>query len=136
MKFADMVKNAISTAKYNGAPSDKAVSNSIDKGKEIEITNPISERTNLGQGPSTKDEFVAEVSDKPTNESVVSSAIDTIQYDPKSKIAHVKFVNGNKNYAYPNVTKDAILKFLNASSKGRYWNYTFNPTYRVAKFRG
>ena len=53
---------------------------------------------------------------------IFSTAIDTIDYDPNTMIASVKFVNGDTTYEYPGVPPEVIKAWLEASSKGRFYH--------------
>ena len=133
--FSDIIKNALNTAKYNGTAARESVKEAMYKGKRIDVSNPLSTRKNIGtpEHPSAPGEFGAEIRGK---QKVISTAIENIEYDPNTRVAHIKFVNGKKNYAYPNVTKTAILNFLRSTSKGRYYSKNFGPKYSVKGYRG
>ncbi len=52
---------------------------------------------------------------------VVSTAIDTLGYDTTQHILFVRFINGYEYY-YFEVPREGFENFLNAPSKGRYFN--------------
>ena len=68
-----------------------------------------------------------------TKHNVSSTAIDAIDYDPKSKDLGIVFKGGKKEYIYPNVPREAVKALLQAASKGRHVNKVIKPNYSVAK---
>lgn len=76
----------------------------------------------------------SEDEDKIIQENVASTAIDSVRYDPKKKIMWIRFVGGDKEYAFPNVPKDKIQQFLKAQSKGRFYHQDL-AKYSVKGFR-
>ena len=60
-------------------------------------------------------------SDKYIEDAVPSTAIQSIEWDPKTENAKVQFRGGNKNYDYP-MTREELDSFLTADSKGRWIN--------------
>lgn len=61
-----------------------------------------------------------------------STAIDTIDYNPKKQDLLVKFRGGTKRYLFPKVPEEVVRKWLNASSKGRFYNKNIKQ-FSVAK---
>lgn len=68
--------------------------------------------------------------------SVDSSAIDSIEYDPKTEDLKVRFRGGSVWYTYPNVPADVVTEFMDAPSKGRYLAYVIKPQYSVGDYNG
>lgn len=67
-------------------------------------------------------------------ESVPSTCLKTVKYDPAMESLTVQFQGKNsKKYWYPNVPSDQIVNLMKAPSKGRYFlqnihdQYTLNP---------
>jgi len=52
---------------------------------------------------------------------VTSSQINSIGYDPNSRVLEVEF-NNNRVYQYHPVTEECHLELMNAESKGKYFN--------------
>ena len=109
------------------------IKKNVEKNKTVLVYNPLSQRT-FFKNPET-DSYIdgkIEVGDEKTSDkekvvSVVSTAIQSIKYDPKKQRAYVIFKNGNgTEYTYK-VSPEEFDDFLNAASKGRHiaklWNH-------------
>jgi hypothetical protein len=57
---------------------------------------------------------------KPITMSANSTCVKAYTYDPATENLYLQFVNGNKEYTYPNVPRDVIEDFGEAPSKGRF----------------
>lgn len=55
-----------------------------------------------------------------------SSWVGNVNYDPYSYVMTVQL--GDKSYAYPNMNPDAVSKFVNSDSLGKYLNKVNNYT--------
>ena len=102
------------------------IKKNVEKDKTVLVYNPLSQRT-FFKNPET-DSYIdgkIEVGDEKTSDkekvvSVVSTAIQSIKYDPKKQRAYVIFKNGNgTEYTYK-VSPEEFDDFLNAASKGRW----------------
>jgi hypothetical protein len=60
---------------------------------------------------------------------VISSAIARIEYDELSRELQVTFVGG-RTYTYYDVPRDVYVGFVNAPSKGQYFNDRIKDRYR------
>ena len=109
------------------------IKKNVEKNKTVLVYNPLSQRT-FFKNPET-DSYIdgkIEIGDEKTSDkekvvSVVSTAIQSIKYDPKKQRAYVVFKNGNgTEYTYK-VAPEEFDDFLNAASKGRHiaklWNH-------------
>ena len=109
------------------------IKKNVEKNKTVLVYNPLSQRT-FFKNPET-DSYIdgkIEVGDEKTSDKekvveVVSTAIQSIKYDPKKQRAYVIFKNGNgTEYTYK-VSPEEFDDFLNAASKGRHvakeWNH-------------
>ena len=65
-------------------------------------------------------------------ERISSTAIDNINYNPKSRDLLVQFKGNSKKYLFPKVPEDVVRDWLKASSKGRFYNRNVKQ-YSVAK---
>jgi hypothetical protein len=63
---------------------------------------------------------------------VASAAIARIEYDELSQELIVTFTTG-KTYTYFRVPPDVYREFLEAESKGRFFNETIRDRYRYAE---
>ena len=102
------------------------IKKNVEKNKTVLVYNPLSQRT-FFKNPET-DSYIdgkIEVGDEKTSDkekvvSVISTAIQSIKYDPKKQRAYVIFKNGNgTEYTYK-VSPEEFDDFLNAASKGRW----------------
>ena len=102
------------------------IKKNVEKKNTVLVYNPLSQRT-FFKNPET-DSYIdgkIEVGDEKTSDkekvvSVVSTAIQSIKYDPKKQRAYVVFKNGNgTEYTYK-VSPEEFDDFLNAASKGRW----------------
>ena len=109
------------------------IKKNVEKKNTVLVYNPLSQRT-FFKNPET-DSYIdgkIEIGDEKTSDkekvvSVVSTAIQSIKYDPKKQRAYVIFKNGNgTEYTYK-VSPEEFDDFLNAASKGRHvakeWNH-------------
>lgn len=65
---------------------------------------------------------------------VDSSNIEAIGYDPSTKELHVQFLKSGL-YVYPDVPQEVFDEFLNADSKGSYFNRNIKPVYTTFEKR-
>ena len=102
------------------------IKKNVEKKNTVLVYNPLSQRT-FFKNPET-DSYIdgkIEIGDEKTSDkekvvSVVSTAIQSIKYDPKKQRAYVIFKNGNgTEYTYK-VSPEEFDDFLNAASKGRW----------------
>ena len=109
------------------------IKKNVEKKNTVLVYNPLSQRT-FFKNPET-DSYIdgkIEIGDEKTSDkekvvSVISTAIQSIKYDPKKQRAYVVFKNGNgTEYTYK-VSPEEFDDFLNAASKGRWvareWNH-------------
>ena len=64
---------------------------------------------------------------------VNSSAIEAIGYDTRSQELHICLLE-SRTYVYYNVEEEIFHEFLQANSKGRYFNYEIRGNYDFTKF--
>lgn len=102
------------------------IKKNVEKKNTVLVYNPLSQRT-FFKNPET-DSYIdgkIEIGDEKTSDKekvveVVSTAIQSIKYDPKKQRAYVVFKNGNgTEYTYK-VSPEEFDDFLNAASKGRH----------------
>ena len=134
-------KQSILTGKvsYNntGWRKDKAsqasLQEDISKGKTVNISAPQSSRfsfdskgiADLRTGKKDADDF------KET--AVSSTAVESIDYNPKNGNLDIQYTSGNKKYRYPNVPPEVVTEFLDSPSKGKYLYYEIAPKYSINK---
>ena len=117
------------------------IKKNVEKDNTVLIYNPISQRTfskNKETGSYIDGEMKVgneKTSDEDKVVSLVSTAIQSIKYDPNKQRAYVVFKNGDgTEYTYK-VTPEEFDDFLNAASKGRWvakvWNR--NPHFSILK---
>ena len=134
-------KQSILTGKvsYNntGWRKDKAsqasLQEDISKGKTVSISAPQSSRfsfdskgiADLRTGKKDADDF------KET--AVSSTAVRSIDYNPKNGNLDIQYTSGSKKYRYPNVPPEVVTEFLDSPSKGKYLYYEIAPKYSINK---
>ena len=117
------------------------IKKNVEKKNTVLVYNPLSQRT-FFKNPET-DSYIdgkIEIGDEKTSDkekvvSVVSTAIQSIKYDPKKQRAYVIFKNGDgTEYTYK-VSPEEFDDFLNAASKSHHvakeWNK--NPHFSIFK---
>lgn len=100
--------------------SIRQANKAIKKGKTIQLNKPQSQRYNgmtMGQyqkqpAPGDREKVETHTTD--------SSAVQSIEYDPKKGNLDVTFVGGDKEYRYPEVPKEVAESFMRAPSKGQF----------------
>lgn len=98
-------------------------------GKPVTISNVRSGRTFtkgsdgsfIGGQTLIGDETANNPDSKYVENAVNSTAVQSVEWDPKAENAKVTFVGGKKQYDYP-CTKQEFKDFQNAPSKGRWIN--------------
>ena len=112
----------------------------LEKGKKISFSDAQSQRYNINKeryipGDTRDSNKANDKMEDVSVDNISSTAIDSMDYNPKTEVMNIKFRNNNKTYAYPNVPEDAIEGFMDAGSKGRYYNNQLKQ-YSVPSFRG
>lgn len=65
------------------------------------------------------------------DESVSSSAISNVKYDPDTEALNVKFNGSSKHYFYPAVPLELIQALLRAPSKGEFFMKNIHDQYSM-----
>ena len=113
--------------------SQASLQEDISKGKTVSISAPQSSRfsfdskgiADLRTGKKDADDF------KET--AVSSTAVRSIDYNPKNGNLDIQYTSGSKKYRYPNVPPEVVTEFLDSPSKGKYLYYVIRPKYSTAK---
>ena len=113
--------------------SQASLQEDISKGKTVNISAPQSSRfsfdskgiADLRTGKKDADDF------KET--AVSSTAVRSIDYNPKNGNLDIQYTSGNKKYRYPNVPPEVVTEFLDSPSKGKYLYYEIAPKYSINK---
>lgn len=63
---------------------------------------------------------------------VSSSSISSVGYDSSSSVLEVEFANGSV-YQYFGVPQNVFDDFMNASSKGQFFNFNIKDRYSTAR---
>ena len=121
------------TKVYTTSENLNKIKKDVEKNNTVLVYKPQSLRT-FSKNPET-DSYIdgkMKIGDEKSSEEdkvvgVVSTAIQSIKYDPKKQRAYVVFKNGNgTEYTYK-VSPEEFDDFLNAASKGRWvarvWNH-------------
>ena len=119
----------------------------VDKGKDVIIKRPSSQRTVIKGGEFLEDGNVKRAyseggatiignresmysNDEPKVVDVASSAVDEVKYDPNKNICSVRFVGGDKFYDFQ-MTPDEFQEFMDSDSKGQWVNYVMKVHNRM-----
>ena len=113
--------------------SQASLQEDISKGRAINVSAPQSSRfsfdsegiADLRTGKKDADDF------KET--SVSSTAVRSIDYNPKNGNLDIQYTSGSKKYRYPNVPPEVVTEFLDSPSKGKYLYYEIAPKYSTAR---
>lgn len=113
--------------------SQASLQEDISKGRAISVSAPQSSRysfdskgiADLASGKKDADDF------KET--AVSSTAVRSIDYNPKNGNLDIQYTSGSKKYRYPNVPPEVVTEFLDSPSKGKYLYYEIAPKYSTAK---
>ncbi len=66
---------------------------------------------------------------------VTSSSVEEIGYDPTSMVLCVRFLESRRVYVYYDVDSSVFEDFLQAESKGKYFNSAIKGNYRYDRLR-
>lgn len=119
----------------------------VDKGKDVIIKRPSSQRTVIKGGEFLENSNVKRAyseggntiignresmysNDEPKVVDVVSSAVDEVKYDPNKNVCSVRFVGGGKFYDFQ-MTPDEFQEFMDSDSKGQWVNYVMKVYNRM-----
>lgn len=131
----DAVKKKLTTttldnAAYEDDKKDQAkIRKAVDKNKVLTVNNPQSTRYDVnGELLDSKGVFDADT-DNFTKTNISSTAVQTVEYNPKTKDLDIQYVGGKKKYRFPDVPKQVVTEFLESPSKGKYLAYVIRPEY-------
>lgn len=131
------------TASRKDKSSQESIQNDIDSGKKVSISNPQSSRWQISKEDQkqrgltkndtlyTADDIADMQVDAKKETSVASSAIDKINYNPKTGDLDIKYKSGKKEYRFPKVPAEVVKEFLDSPSKGKYLAYIIKPRYSI-----
>ena len=126
MKLWDSISASLKARKgeFTGTSGNEAkISNKINSGNSVNISNPTSQRTFHRDASGSLLDQQIDIGNTGEGDvgEIVSSAIDNIDYDPTNEIASVTFHNGKKAYDYK-VSPKEMEEMINADSKGSWLN--------------
>lgn len=122
------------TYKNAGYRGDKAEQEQLRKDlnskKKFHMENPQSERYQINGSNTLYDDVALADKDiangntdaKVKNAQVASTAIHSFDYDPKTENLDIQFQGGSKKYRFPDVPKEVVSEWLEAPSKGKFYN--------------
>lgn len=102
------------------------VRGAIGVGAEIAKDMATEALTDAFTPDALEEENLAKIAQYAMWQSVASSAISAVRWDPSAM--EVRFTNGYE-YAYPAVPMDVFEDFLSSGSKGRFLNTILKPNY-------
>lgn len=157
MKLWDNIMTSLKARKgefLGTSGNEEKISKKINSGNSVNISNPTSQRTftkgeqtrnNKGQfekrSYTTGNIDIGDTTDQYSKKDyaktgeVVSSAISNFEYDPKTGLANITFVGGEKPYEYK-MTPEEVDQFINTDSKGRFVakKMNHNPHFRSPNY--
>ena len=103
----------------------------LKKNKILTINNPQSTRYQVN-GELLDSKGVADAdTDNFSKTNISSTAVQSVDYNPKTKDLDIQYVGGEKKYRFPDVPKEVVAEFLESPSKGKYLAYVIKPEYSI-----
>ena len=120
VQSSELPKIQVETTFEYVSPTNERASDALDLDKKISIKTPLSVRWkddgSFNEDVSIKEDEVLKPSD------AESTCIDSWDYDPITLDLDVYFVsNPSKAYRFPGVPKSVIKRWINAPSKGQFY---------------
>ena len=119
IQSSELPKIQVETTFEYVSPTNEKVDDALDLDKKISIKTPLSVRwkdDTFNEDASVKEDDIIKPSD------VESNCIDSWDYDPITLDLDVYFVsNPSKAYRFPGVPKSVIKRWINAPSKGQFY---------------
>ena len=120
VQSSELPKIEVETTFEYVSPTNERASDALDLDKKISVKTPLSVRWkddgSFNEDVSVKEDEVLKSSD------VESTCIDSWDYDPITLNLDVYFVsNPSKVYRFPGVPKSVIKRWINAPSKGQFY---------------
>lgn len=120
VQSSELPKIEVETTFEYVSPTNERASDALDLDKKISIKTPLSVRWkddgSFNEDVSVKEDDIIKPSD------VESTCIDSWDYDPTTLDLDVYFVsNPSKAYRFPGVPKSVIKRWINAPSKGQFY---------------
>lgn len=123
MKFWNNIMNSLKARKgeFTGTSGNEAkISERLDKGKSINISNPTSFRTyqNVGNGTLNENDIDVGLTSGKGAE-LASTAIKSARYDPEDDSLNITYQGGDKEYKFRAGGRQGVREWINAPSKGQ-----------------
>lgn len=120
VQSSELPKIEVETTFEYVSPTNERASDALDLDKKISVKTPLSVRWkddgSFNEDVSVKEDDIIKPSD------VESTCIDSWDYDPTTLDLDVYFVsNPSKAYRFPGVPKSVIKRWINAPSKGQFY---------------
>ena len=141
MKLWDSISASLKARKgefLGTSGNEEKISNKINSGNSVNISNPTSQRTftkgeqtrnNKGQfekrSYTTGNIDIGDTTDQYSKKDyaktgeVVSSAIDSARYDPSDDSLNITYKGGSKEYKFQAGGPEGVMEWVNAPSKGQ-----------------
>lgn len=120
VQSSELPKIEVETTFEYVSPTNEKANDALDLDKKISVKTPLSVRwkddNSFNEDVSVKEDEILKPSD------VESTCIDSWDYDPITLDLDVYFVsNPSKAYRFPGVPKSVIKRWINAPSKGQFY---------------
>lgn len=115
--------------------AQEAFRKAIGKNKVVEVSKVQSSRYKYDGDDTIYDpNEIAKMDDGDISKEVQevqadSTAVDSIRYDPETRVLTIKYQGGDTLYDFPNVPPSVVTEFMEAPSKGRYLAHYIMPNY-------
>lgn len=124
MKLWDNIMTSLKARKgefLGTSGNEEKISNKINNGKSVNITNPTSQRTfhRDASGSLLDQQIDIGNTGKGDVGEVVSSAIESARYDPSDDSLNITYRGGDKEYKFQAGGPEGVMEWVNAPSKGQ-----------------
>lgn len=124
MKLWDNIMTSLKARKgeFTGTSGNEAkISNKINSGNSVNISNPTSQRTFHRDASGSLLDQQIDIGNTGEGDvgEVVSSAIDSARYDPSDDSLNITYKGGSKEYKFQAGGPEGVMEWVNAPSKGQ-----------------
>lgn len=124
MKLWDNIMTSLKARKgeFTGTSGNEAkISNKINSGNSVNISNPTSQRTFHRDASGSLLDQQIDIGNTGAGDvgEVVSTAIDSARYDPSDDSLNITYRGGDKEYKFKAGGPEGVMEWVNAPSKGQ-----------------
>lgn len=124
MKLWDNIMTSLKARKgefLGTSGNEEKISNKINSGKSVNISNPTSQRTFHRDASGSLLDQQIDIGNTGEGDvgEVVSSAIESARYDPSDDSLNITYRGGDKEYKFQAGGPEGVMEWVNAPSKGQ-----------------